>query len=70
MKIRAHNELVFTVFFGQENASKRMQNVFEETYNGINKAFTRIQPKAMYDGELKEHMIYDEKPQENIITWN
>lgn len=62
MRIRAHNELVFTVFFGQENASKRMQNVFEETYDGTNKVFTGIRPKTMYNRESKENTIYKDKP--------
>lgn len=70
MKLSVPNELFFTVFLGKENASKRMRDIFEEFYEDTNKAFTRIQPKAMYDRESKEHIIYKDKPQENIITWN
>ena len=70
MKISVPNELFFTVFFGKENASKRMRDIFEEFYGDIGKAFTGIEPKTMYNSEPKENTIYKDKPQENAITWN
>lgn len=70
MKLSVPNELFFTVFLGKEKSSKRMRDIFEEYYGNIEKTFTRIQPKAMYDGESKEHIMYKDKPQENAITWN
>lgn len=57
MKIRAHNELVFTVFFREKNASKRMRDIFKETYGRMDKAFTGIEPKAIYDSGSKEYTI-------------
>lgn len=57
MKIRTHNELVFTVFFGKEKASERIKNVFEESYDNIDKAFTTVKPKAVYYSELEEQTI-------------
>lgn len=59
MKIRAHNELVFTVFFGKEKASKRMRDIFEEFYGNIDKAFTPVKPKTMYDSKSQEHTIIE-----------
>lgn len=57
MKIRAHNELVFTVFFGKEKASERMKNVFGETYDNIDKAFTTVKPEMVYGSNLQERTI-------------
>lgn len=57
MNIRAHNELVFTVFFGKERASKRMRDIFTDVYGDIDKVFTTIKPKAVYYSELEEQTI-------------
>ena len=63
MKIRAHNELVFTVFFGKEKASERMRDIFTDVYGEIGKAFTSIKPKIAYDDEVQDKY-------KNTITWN
>lgn len=39
MKIRAHNELVFTVFFGKEKASEHMRDIFTDVHGEMNRAF-------------------------------
>ena len=57
MKISVPNELFFTVFFGEKNTSKRMRDIFEEFYENIDKAFTVVKPRIMYDGESKEQTV-------------
>lgn len=63
MKLRVPNELFFTVFFGKENASKRMRDIFEEFYGNANEAFTDTHPKEIYDSEAQEKY-------ERIVKWN
>lgn len=63
MKIRAHNELVFTVFFEKESASESMREIFTDVYDKMNKAFTNIEPKVVYKSEIQNNY-------KNIITWN
>ena len=60
MKIRAHNELVFTVFFGKENASERMREIFTDVYGDINKAFTSTEPNTTY-GSIKGGITNESK---------
>lgn len=62
MKIRAHNELVFTVFFGKEKASERMRDIFTDIYGEMDRAFTSNKPKIAYD-EVQDNY-------KNTITWN
>ena len=63
MKIRAHNELVFTVFFGKEKASERMRDIFTDVYGEIGKAFTSTRPKEVYGDKEQDNY-------KNTITWN
>lgn len=55
MKIRVPNELVFTVFFGKENASERIKNIFEKVYGDVDKAFKNSNPKVAYDSKTQNN---------------
>lgn len=63
MKIRAHNELVFTVFFGKEKASERMRDIFTDVYGEMDRAFTGTLAKEVYGSEKQDNY-------KNAITWN
>ena len=34
-----------------------MRDIFEEFYENIDKAFTAVKPRIMYDGESKEQTV-------------
>ena len=70
MKLSVPNELFFTVFLGKEESSKRMRDIFEEYYGNINQAFTGLDPMSIYDSKSKKYTVNENKPQENILTWN
>lgn len=63
MRLSVPNELFFTVFFGKENASKRMRDIFEEFYGNIDKAFTNTEPKEIYNSRAQDKY-------EHEIKWN
>lgn len=60
MKIRVLNELLFTVFFGRENASENMKSIFNEVYGDFNRMFTEIEPTVVYKNKMHT----------NNIKWN
>lgn len=63
MKIRVPNELVFTVFFGKENASERIKNIFEKVYGDIDKAFKNSNTKVAYDSKTQNNC------ENSNLTW-
>lgn len=63
MKLSVPNELFFTVFFEKEDVSKRIRDIFEEFYGEMDRAFTKTEPKEIYNSMTQDKYKHE-------IKWN
>lgn len=55
MKIWVPNELVFTAFFNREKSVQYIKDIFKDVYGEMDKAFTNIEPKIIYDSSVQDN---------------